>query len=52
MQRVSLDNLTPVSEYWPDWIRELGQNHKSTWIADSKGGEPNCRREHENGTRR
>lgn len=25
-------------------IREAIENHKSNWIADSKGGEPNCRR--------
>lgn len=25
-------------------IREALENHKSNWIADSKGGEPNCRR--------
>ena len=25
-------------------IREAIENHKSTWIPDSKGGEPNCRR--------
>lgn len=26
-------------------IREAIENHKSNWIPDSKGGEPNCRRE-------
>ena len=25
-------------------VRETIENHKSNWIADSKGGEPNCRR--------
>lgn len=25
-------------------VREILENHKSNWIADSKGGEPNCRR--------
>jgi hypothetical protein len=25
-------------------VREMLENHKSNWIADSKGGEPNCRR--------
>lgn len=25
-------------------IREAIEDHKSNWIADSKGGEPNCRR--------
>lgn len=25
-------------------IREAIENHKSNWIPDSKGGEPNCRR--------
>lgn len=25
-------------------IREAIENHNSNWIADSKGGEPNCRR--------
>lgn len=24
-------------------VREILENHKSNWIADSKGGEPNCR---------
>ena len=26
-------------------IRESIENHKSNWVPDSKGGEPNCRRE-------
>lgn len=26
-------------------LRELLQNHKSTWEANSKGGEPNWRKE-------
>ena len=26
-------------------IREAIENHKSNWVPDSKGGEPNCRRE-------
>ena len=26
-------------------VRDAIENHKSNWIADSKGGEPNCRRE-------
>jgi len=25
-------------------VREAIENHKSNWIPDSKGGEPNCRR--------
>ena len=25
-------------------VREAIENHKSNWIADSNGGEPNCRR--------
>lgn len=25
-------------------IRDAIENHKSNWIPDSKGGEPNCRR--------
>lgn len=25
-------------------IREAIENHKSNWIPNSKGGEPNCRR--------
>lgn len=25
-------------------IREAIENHKSSWIPNSKGGEPNCRR--------
>ncbi|MBR4792694.1 MAG: hypothetical protein IK038_03410 [Bacteroidaceae bacterium] len=27
------------------WLRELCENHKSTWEADSRGGEPNHREE-------
>lgn len=30
---------------FPQWLVELCENHKSNWIPDSKGGEPNCRRE-------
>lgn len=26
-------------------VREAMENHKSNWIPNSKGGEPNCRRE-------
>lgn len=26
-------------------IREAIEDHKSNWIADSKGGEPNCLKE-------
>lgn len=29
----------------PKWMEDAIQNHKSRWEADSKGGEPNCRRE-------
>lgn len=25
-------------------LKEMRQTHKSNWIPDSKGGEPNCRR--------
>ena len=32
----SFSNCKPVCE--------MLENHKSNWIADSKGGEPNCRR--------
>lgn len=30
-------------KFWkfPPWIVELAENHKSNWIPDSKGGEPN-----------
>ena len=48
MKNMKLSDLGPDSVYWSDWIKELGHDHKSTWVADSKGGEPNCRREHEN----
>lgn len=27
---------------FPKWLVELCENHKSSWIPDSKGGEPNC----------
>lgn len=30
-------------------IREAIENHKSNWIPDSKGGEPNCKKEADNG---
>lgn len=30
---------------FPTWLRELCENHKSTWEADSRGGEPNHREE-------
>lgn len=30
---------------FPQWLVELCENHKSSWIPNSKGGEPNCRRE-------
>ena len=29
----------------PKWMKEVIENHKSRWEPDSKGGEPNCRRE-------
>lgn len=32
----SFSNIKPV--------REMLENHKSSWIPNSKGGEPNCRR--------
>lgn len=35
----------PKCHYFPKWLVELCENHKSSWIPDSKGGEPNCRRE-------
>lgn len=28
---------------FPAWLRELCEDHKSTWEADSRGGEPNHR---------
>lgn len=28
---------------FPTWLRELCEDHKSTWEADSRGGEPNHR---------
>ena len=30
-------------------IREAIENHKSNWIPDSKGGEPNYKKEADNG---
>ena len=30
-------------------IREAIENHKSNWIPESKGGEPNCKNEDDNG---
>lgn len=30
---------------FPTWLRELCEDHKSTWEADSRGGEPNHREE-------
>lgn len=30
-------------------VREAIENHKSNWIPDSKGGEPNCKKEADNG---
>lgn len=30
-------------------IREAIENNKSNWIPDSKGGEPNCKKEAGNG---
>ena len=30
-------------------IREAIENHKSNWIPESKGGEPNCKKEADNG---
>lgn len=33
-----------VKRTFPKELEELIENHKSRWIPDSKGGEPNCRR--------
>lgn len=30
---------------FPKWLVELCENNKSSWEPNSKGGEPNCRRE-------
>lgn len=30
-------------------VREAMENHKSNWTPDSKGGEPNCKKEADNG---
>ena len=29
----------------PTWFKNIVENQKCTWIPDSKGGEPNCKRE-------
>lgn len=33
----------------PAWFREIEENHKSNWHANSKGGEPNHRNESKEG---
>lgn len=41
-----LRSVDDMSSYdFPKWLVELCENHKSNWVPDSKGGEPNCRRE-------
>lgn len=35
----SVDDM--YSYDFPKWLVELCENHKSSWIANSKGGEPN-----------
>lgn len=37
--------LGPASTELPQWLRELAQDHKSTWKAGSCGGWPNYREE-------
>lgn len=41
------DKLSPANkDSLPAWLRELCEDHKSTWAANSKGGEPNHREGH------
>lgn len=43
-RRVTLmDALQADCPYIPQWLRELAQDHKSTWKAGSCGGWPNYR---------
>ena len=47
---ITMENITsPITSRLDKFInqpaiREAIENHKSNWIPDSKGGEPNCRR--------
>lgn len=45
IQDVMRSRAAMYSYDFPKWLVELCENHKSSWIPDSKGGEPNCRRE-------
>ena len=46
VERVTLKTaLGPASTELPQWLRELAQDHKSTWEAGSCGGWPNYREE-------
>ena len=38
-----------VTRTFPKELEELIKDHKSNWIPDSKGGEPNCKKEADNG---
>ena len=29
----------------PNWFKDIVESQKCTWIPDSKGGEPNCKKE-------
>lgn len=42
LQDALYDKLDPRNRAClPTWLRELCEDHKSTWVADSRGGEPN-----------
>lgn len=45
IQDVMRSGAVMYSHDFPTWLVELCENHKSNWIPDSKGGEPNCRRD-------
>ena len=49
-----IDITSPITSRLDEFInqpaiREAIENHKSNWIPGSKGGEPNCKKEADNG---
>lgn len=41
IRHVTLGKILENREFFPVWIIELAENHKSNWEPNSKGGEPN-----------
>ena len=48
MERVKITGLLDGEEFpkeLPIWFKDFVESQKWNWIPDSKGGEPNCKKE-------